>query len=63
MELNLLQNLFIFKILKFTRAGSMYHAFKKEFSTSYRFEEQGTSEWSESFQIDFKWAKGSLKLS
>ena len=37
-----------------TRAGRMYRTSKKEFSTRYLFEEQGTSEGSECFQIDLK---------
>ena len=35
-----------------TRAGSMHHASKKEFSASYLLGEQGTSEGSKGFHID-----------
>ena len=36
----------------------MHRASKKEFSTIYLFEKQGTTEDSEWFQINFKWPRG-----
>ena len=42
-----LKDLKIFGYSQTPRVGRMYRAFKKEFSTSYLFEEYGTSEGSE----------------
>ena len=45
------------------KASSMNCASNKEFSTSYLFKEQGTSEGSEWFQIDLKCDRGALSDS
>ena len=46
----------------YPRNAQEYCASKQEFSTSFLFEKQGTSEGFEWYQIDPKWSRGSIRL-